>query len=68
MLLGGIAGACIGGVLVDWIGRWRTIVVTALIFVVGGVTLFLATTVGEKIETKFVYPSILGHRFPFCSK
>lgn len=47
MMMGAVAGSLIAGYLTDRLGRWLTIVLTDLTFIVGGGVLFAAQSSGK---------------------
>lgn len=47
MMVGAVAGSLVAGYLTDRLGRWLTIVLTDLTFIVGGGVLFAAQSPGK---------------------
>eukprot|EP00752_Nemacystus_decipiens_P003743 g3448.t1 len=54
MVAGALAGSVVAGFLTDRLGRWLTIVLTDLTFIVGGVALFSATSPGSVLVGRFI--------------
>mmetsp|Transcript_11182 Transcript_11182/g.16664 ORF Transcript_11182/g.16664 Transcript_11182/m.16664 type:complete len:472 (+) Transcript_11182:86-1501(+) len=54
MILGALLGSLIGGFICDLIGRWGTIMLTSVLFSLGGTLLSLAETVGMLYVGRFL--------------
>lgn len=60
MMMGAVAGSLIAGYLTDRLGRWLTIVLTDLTFIVGGGVLFAAQSPGKAGWVPNVSSSLCG--------
>lgn len=53
LIIGAMIGAAVGGRLNERYGRWKTLLVTAIIFTIGPLGFFFATNVGIVIGARF---------------
>ncbi len=60
MLIGALAGACVGGILADRFGRRPVIIVTASLFVIGAISTALAPTIGLLIAGRIAVGAAIG--------
>lgn len=53
LIIGAMIGAAVGGRLNERLGRWRTLLITAIIFTIGPLGFFFAENVGLVIAARF---------------